>query len=61
MKYKSEIFKAIHEDAMADFEVGAISDARMREFDEMCLLEGPKKTHITANPAIPQPQSHVPA
>jgi DNA-binding transcriptional regulator YiaG len=36
-KYKSEIYEAIHEDAKADFEVGAITEKRMREYDEMCL------------------------
>ena len=39
MKYKSEIYEVVHQDAMADFEVGAISEARMREFDEMCLVQ----------------------
>jgi len=36
-KYKSEIYEAIYEDALADYEVGAISEARMREYDKMCL------------------------
>jgi len=61
MKYKSEIFKAIHEDAMADFEVGAISEARMREFDEMCFVEEPETVHETASPAGIQQHSHMPA
>ena len=38
MKYKSEIYKAIHQDAVADFEVGAISEDRLHEFDKMCLV-----------------------
>lgn len=38
MKYKSEIYEAIHQDAMANFEVGAISETEMREFDDMCLV-----------------------
>jgi len=39
MEYKSDIFEAIHQDAMADFEIGAISEARMREYDQMCLAQ----------------------
>lgn len=37
MKYKSEIFKTIHQDAVADYKIGAISEERMREYDNMCL------------------------
>ena len=57
MKYKSEIYKVMHQDATADFEVGAISEARLREYDEMCLIredetarsaENTRKTDITA-------------
>ena len=29
----------IHENAMTNFKIGAISEARMREYDEMCLTE----------------------
>jgi putative transcriptional regulator len=38
-KYKSDIYEAIHQDAIADYEVGAISEAKMREYDEMCLTQ----------------------
>ncbi|MCL1993747.1 MAG: hypothetical protein FWG66_12465 [Spirochaetes bacterium] len=51
MKYKSEIFKAVHQDAVADFEVGAISETQMREYDEMCLVQ--------EEPAVYAPQSNV--
>ena len=44
-KYKSDAFEAIHEDAMADFEIGAISEARMREYDEMCLIQEPETAY----------------
>jgi DNA-binding transcriptional regulator YiaG len=37
MKYRSDILETIHENAVANFEIGAISEKRMREFDEMCL------------------------
>ena len=49
-KYKSDAYEAIHEDAMANFEVGAISAARMREYDEMCLVQEPE-TAYEKNPA----------
>jgi len=39
MRYKSEIYEVIHRDAVANFDVGAISAAEMREFDEMCLAD----------------------
>ena len=38
MKYKSDILEMIHENASANYEIGAISEARMREYDEMCLV-----------------------
>jgi len=39
VRYKSDIFETIHENAIANFEIGAISQARMREYDEMCLAQ----------------------
>jgi putative transcriptional regulator len=41
MKYKSEIYEVVHQDATAMFEIGAISEARMREYDKMCLVSVP--------------------
>ncbi|WP_246541830.1 DNA-binding protein [Pseudomonas rustica] len=37
-KFKSEISESIHESALALLDVGAISKALMREFDESCLV-----------------------
>ena len=37
MKYKSEAFAAMHEHAVAMYKVGGITEASMREYDEMCL------------------------
>jgi DNA-binding transcriptional regulator YiaG len=37
LKYKSKIMEAIHEDALGLFEVGAITEEQMREFDRACL------------------------
>ena len=39
MKYRSDILEIIHENASANFEIGAISEARMREYDKMCLTK----------------------
>jgi DNA-binding transcriptional regulator YiaG len=36
-KFKSEILKVIYEDAVGNFEIGAIDSEKMREFDELCL------------------------
>jgi DNA-binding transcriptional regulator YiaG len=49
MKYKSDILETIHENATANFEIGAISKERMREYDEMCLIEPSQKTQRTDN------------
>jgi len=38
-KYRSEICEVMHQDAMADFEIGAISEARMKEYDDMCFVQ----------------------
>ena len=39
MKYKSEIYEVIHQDAVANFEIGAISKTEMQKFDKMCLVK----------------------
>jgi putative transcriptional regulator len=38
-KYGSEALGVIHEEALESFRIGAISEARMREFDEACLVQ----------------------
>jgi DNA-binding transcriptional regulator YiaG len=35
--YKSDVFRAIHEGAVAMYEVGGITEEVMREFDHDCL------------------------
>jgi DNA-binding transcriptional regulator YiaG len=42
LKYKSEIFKVLHQSSVADFEAGAITAEEMREFDRDCLVQAPK-------------------
>ena len=63
MKYKSDAYEAIHEDAVADFDVGAISEERMKEYDEMCLVQEPKPAYEAENSPKPSVQvmEHVTA
>ena len=44
MKYKSDIYESdiaemIHENKMTEFKLGLISEARMREYDKLCLTK----------------------
>ena len=39
MKYESDILETIHENALTEFRLGLISEAEMREYDELCLPE----------------------
>ena len=52
MKYKSEIYEVVHQDAVANFEVGAISEIEMREFDEMCLIQEPEREYTVKQTAV---------
>jgi putative transcriptional regulator len=45
MKYKSEIYEVVHQDAVEMFKIGAISEERMREFDKMCLVKEPEASY----------------
>jgi DNA-binding transcriptional regulator YiaG len=51
-KYKSEILQVIHEDAVGNFEVGAINAEKMKEFDELCLE---KEARADKHPAVNEP------
>jgi DNA-binding transcriptional regulator YiaG len=37
MKYESDIAEMIHENALAEFRLGILTEAEMREYDELCL------------------------
>ena len=45
MKYKSDIYEVVHQDAVEMFKIGAISEERMSEFDKMCLVKEPKASY----------------
>ena len=53
-KYKSKAREAIHEAANDMFEIGLLSEERMRYFDERCLIKPP-----TAPLAAQKPQSAI--
>jgi len=48
-KYKSEIYQVLHEDALANFEVGAISKASLREYEKQCFVEESDPVYETEN------------
>jgi len=50
MKYKSEIFEVIYQDAVAMFEIGAITKVEMKEFDKLCLVQEPETAYTAKNP-----------
>ena len=45
MEYKSDILKSIYQDAIADYEIGAISESRMQEYEKMCLVKSPESVY----------------
>jgi DNA-binding transcriptional regulator YiaG len=49
-KYESELLQIIHEEMMDMHQSGFISDSRMREFDEMCLIQEPETPKEAENP-----------
>ncbi|GHU56642.1 hypothetical protein FACS189442_5330 [Spirochaetia bacterium] len=57
-KYESELLMVCHETAQALHEIGAITDAEMREYDEDCLMHEPSSpSTASGNPK----QSPTPA
>jgi DNA-binding transcriptional regulator YiaG len=51
MRYKSEIFEVVHQDATEMFKIGGISEARMWEYDAMCLVQEPEESYH-AEPSV---------
>ena len=49
-KYQSNIMEAIHEEAVALFEAGAIDKKRMAEYDHACLIQTANKTSVAEKP-----------
>jgi hypothetical protein len=44
-KYQSELLGAIYEEALAIFEVGAISEERLKHYERECLV--PEVPHVS--------------
>jgi hypothetical protein len=56
--YQSDILRAVYEGAVVMHEVGGISDARMKEYDKMCLVSEAPHVPSPANtfsPPLPFP------
>jgi len=66
MKYESEILEVMHQEAIEMYKAGVITEARMREYDEMCL-SNPKtekkssSAHAKNNSANAEHISHATA
>ena len=41
-KYRNEMAQVIHEDMQGSHKLGIISDAEMRKFDKLCLVQEPE-------------------
>jgi DNA-binding transcriptional regulator YiaG len=54
MKYKSDILETIHESATEKFQLGFISEARMREYDELCLAPEALQDNTTQGNIAPE-------
>ena len=48
-KYESEVLKVCHQSAESLFRLGIIDAEEMKEFDEGCLIQEPKKTNKAKN------------
>jgi DNA-binding transcriptional regulator YiaG len=60
-KYESELLGVIHQSAQDLYEIGAISEARMREYDEDCLVSEPKTAKAAHKTQPPILTSHRPS
>jgi len=49
MKYKSEIYEVVHQDAVEMYKIGAISEERMKEYDKKCLVQETETSYTADN------------
>jgi len=59
MKYKSDTYESdisemIHENATINFKMGFITEARMREYDKLCLTKKALKKKAAQGAAAPE-------
>lgn len=45
MRYKSDAYEALHEETIANFKVGAISETELREFEKICFVQESERTY----------------
>ena len=53
-KYQSEALMVSHQSAESLFRLGEISEAEMKEFDEMCFVHEPEESYA-AEPSAQSP------
>jgi DNA-binding transcriptional regulator YiaG len=63
MRYKSDAYEALHEETIANFKVGAISESELREFEAICFVKEGETAYEAEKPAEPsiQAMEHVTA
>ena len=59
MKYKSEILEVLHENAVEMYKIGGITEASMREYDEMCLASPKAKYNVDSDTVNLEQLNHV--
>jgi hypothetical protein len=60
-KYQSELLGAIYEEALADFEIGAISEERLKHYERECLVPDVPRVSLSAHDAGTRPPALVAA
>jgi len=53
-KYQSEALMVNHQSAESLFRLGEISEAEMKEYDEMCLVQEPEESYHAELSAEPE-------
>ena len=63
MKYKSDAYEALHEETIANFKVGAISETELREFEKICFVQEGEPAYGAEKSTEPSVRvtEHVPA
>jgi hypothetical protein len=52
-RYQSELLGVLHQEALADYQLGIISEAEMKEYDEDCLVLEPAKAPSARQAPVP--------
>ena len=57
---KSDAYEAIYEETLLQYEAGYISEAEMKEYDEICLIQEPAESYA-AEPSVELEHRHIPS